>query len=109
MLRDAGLVESEKWRYWTYYRLPPERVADAQRPARDARRPGAVRRQPSDGRAADATDTALAASLAEVVGTAFLVAVVVGSGIAAQRLSPDDVGLAAARELHRDRAAGSSR
>jgi ArsR family transcriptional regulator len=20
-LRDAGLVESEKWRYWTYYRL----------------------------------------------------------------------------------------
>jgi len=31
--------------------------------------------------------------LAEFVGTAFLVAVVVGSGIAAQRLSPGDVGL----------------
>lgn len=31
--------------------------------------------------------------VAEFVGTAFLVAVVVGSGIAAQRLSPDDVGL----------------
>jgi arsenate reductase len=30
---------------------------------------------------------------AESVGTAFLVAVVVGSGIAAERLSPDDVGL----------------
>ena len=30
---------------------------------------------------------------AEAVGTALLVAVVVGSGIAAQRLSPDDVGL----------------
>jgi arsenate reductase len=30
---------------------------------------------------------------AELVGTAFLVAVVVGSGIAAQRLSPGDVGL----------------
>jgi glycerol uptake facilitator-like aquaporin len=30
---------------------------------------------------------------AEAVGTAFLVAVVVGSGIAAQRLSPGDVGL----------------
>jgi arsenate reductase len=30
---------------------------------------------------------------AEAVGTAFLVAVVVGSGIAAQRLSPDDAGL----------------
>jgi arsenate reductase len=31
--------------------------------------------------------------VAELLGTAFLVAVVVGSGIAAQRLSPDDVGL----------------
>jgi arsenate reductase len=30
---------------------------------------------------------------AEAVGTCFLVAVVVGSGIAAERLSPDDVGL----------------
>ena len=30
---------------------------------------------------------------AEAVGTALLVAIVVGSGIAAQRLSPDDVGL----------------
>src|SRR4051794_20842270 len=32
-------------------------------------------------------------ALAEFCGTAFLVAVVVGSGIAAQRLSPGDVGL----------------
>jgi arsenate reductase len=32
-------------------------------------------------------------ALAEFCGTAFLVAVVVGSGIAAQRLSPNDVGL----------------
>ena len=31
--------------------------------------------------------------LAEGIGTAFLVAVVVGSGIMAQRLSPNDVGL----------------
>lgn len=31
--------------------------------------------------------------VAEFTGTAFLVAVVVGSGIAAERLSPDDVGL----------------
>ncbi len=30
---------------------------------------------------------------AELIGTALLVAVIVGSGIAAQRLSPDDVGL----------------
>lgn len=32
-------------------------------------------------------------AVAELVGTAFLVCAVVGSGIAAQRLSPDDVGL----------------
>ena len=31
--------------------------------------------------------------LAEFLGSAFLAAVVVGSGIAAQQLSPDDVGL----------------
>ncbi|MBB2925482.1 MIP/aquaporin family protein [Cellulomonas cellasea] len=35
----------------------------------------------------------LRALTAELVGTGLLVAVVVGSGIAAQRLSPDDVGL----------------
>ena len=38
-------------------------------------------------------DDLLRRSAAELVGTAFLVAAVVGSGIAAQRLSPDDVGL----------------
>ncbi|MEP9363043.1 aquaporin [Nocardioides sp. CN2-186] len=32
-------------------------------------------------------------AVAELVGTAFLVAAVIGSGIAASRLSPDDVGL----------------
>jgi arsenate reductase len=32
-------------------------------------------------------------ALAELIGTAFLVAAVIGSGIAAQRLSPNDVGL----------------
>ena len=32
-------------------------------------------------------------ALAEFVGTLFLVAIVIGSGIAAQRLSPDDAGL----------------
>ncbi len=32
-------------------------------------------------------------ALAEAVGTAFLVATVIGSGIAAQRLSPNDIGL----------------
>src|SRR5437588_10575135 len=27
VLREAAVVESEKWRYWTYYRLRPEAVA----------------------------------------------------------------------------------
>ena len=39
------------------------------------------------------TPALLRRSLAELVGTALLVATVVGSGIAAARLSPDDVGL----------------
>ncbi|WP_243059242.1 aquaporin [Nocardioides sp. SR21] len=39
------------------------------------------------------TPTLARRATAELVGTAFLVAAVVGSGIAAQRLSPDDVGL----------------
>lgn len=26
ILRDVRLVETEKWRYWTYYRLRPERL-----------------------------------------------------------------------------------
>jgi ArsR family transcriptional regulator, arsenate/arsenite/antimonite-responsive transcriptional repressor len=24
VLREAGLVEGERWRYWTYYRLRPD-------------------------------------------------------------------------------------
>src|SRR3954447_6288811 len=28
VLRDAGIVESEKWRYWTYYRLRPSSLAE---------------------------------------------------------------------------------
>ncbi|GAA4380453.1 aquaporin [Nocardioides caricicola] len=39
------------------------------------------------------TTTLVRRATAELVGTAFLVAAVVGSGIAAQRLSPDDTGL----------------
>jgi glycerol uptake facilitator-like aquaporin len=55
-----------------------------------------------DGRSPDTTSPAAASTgapplarrlLAEAVGTALLVTVVVGSGIAAQRLSPNDVGL----------------
>ena len=43
-------------------------------------------------RASEPTDLARRA-VAELLGTAFLVAAVIGSGIAASRLSPDDVGL----------------
>lgn len=48
ILRDAGLVQSEKWRYWTYYRLDPAALAalghqlDAL--ASDAPRPSSERR-----------------------------------------------------------------
>ena len=28
VLREAGLVECEKWRYWTYYRLRSDVLAD---------------------------------------------------------------------------------
>ncbi len=28
VLREAGLVEGERWRYWTYYRLRPEALHD---------------------------------------------------------------------------------
>ena len=53
-------------------------------------------------------------AVAEFVGTAFLVAVVIGSGIAAQRLSPGDVGLqlfenAAATRLTNRSRTGSAR
>ena len=57
-------------------------------------------REPGAGRAADhrlapvSTTTSLGRRVtAEALGTGLLVAVVVGSGIMAQRLSPDDVGL----------------
>ena len=39
------------------------------------------------------TNTLARRALAELLGTAFLVAAVIGSGIAAVRLSPNDVGL----------------
>lgn len=49
VLRDAGIVESEKWRYWTYYRLRAAvldgladlvaTLAAGSQSARDRRRP----------------------------------------------------------------------
>ena len=61
---------------WAYYKLVPGAL-DRSRSCSSRREPGASR----------------ARSAAEFLGSALLAAVVIGSGIAAQRLSPDDVGL----------------
>jgi ArsR family transcriptional regulator, arsenate/arsenite/antimonite-responsive transcriptional repressor len=48
VLRDAELVTTERWRYWTYYRLNTDRVtdlvADLASLATAAPSPGATRR-----------------------------------------------------------------
>ena len=48
ILRDAGLVETERYRYWTYYRLRPESVVELGRQLVDlagtAPAPGTSRR-----------------------------------------------------------------
>ena len=49
--------------------------------------------QGGDSRQATVGPPLVRQALAEFLGSAGLVAVVIGSGIAAQRLSPDDVGL----------------
>ena len=49
VLRDAGLVETERYRYWTYYRLRPEVVAslgDAIAALANAVPPAGERRRP---------------------------------------------------------------
>ena len=57
------------------------------------RRPPRISPRPSAGSMQTMRTDLTRRAVAEFVGTAFLVAVVVGSGIAAQRLSPDDLGL----------------
>ena len=91
VLREAGIVESEKWRYWTYYRLRPEALGELANLSRRLRR-GPVGRRAATGLLLMRPDLPRR-FVAEFVGTAMLVAVVVGSGIAAQRLSPGNVGL----------------
>ena len=59
-------------------------------PAATAERPATDRHRPADERA---SMPVIRAAVAEFVGTGFLVAAVIGSGIAATRLSPNDVGL----------------
>lgn len=46
VLRDAGLVEGERYRYWTYYRLVPDALSDAA----DVLRAAAAREPASDRR-----------------------------------------------------------
>jgi ArsR family transcriptional regulator, arsenate/arsenite/antimonite-responsive transcriptional repressor len=46
VLRDAGVVESERWRYWTYYRLRPDALR-----ALAERLDGLVATAPTDTRA----------------------------------------------------------
>jgi ArsR family transcriptional regulator len=50
VLRDAGLVESDRYRYWTYYHLRPESFAAASHDllsiAERARQRGGERRRP---------------------------------------------------------------
>ena len=49
VLRKAGLVESEKWRYWTYYRLRADalrELADGVGSLADARASAATVRRP---------------------------------------------------------------
>ena len=76
VLHESGLLDRSKRGVWVYYRVQPR---GPRRPGRADRR----RRRVSLGRRVTA----------EAVGTAFLVMAVVGSGIAAQRLSPGDAGL----------------
>ena len=54
VLRDVGIVESEKWRYWTYYRLRPAASRRARQGPEDARE-RAERPESNAGRVADAT------------------------------------------------------
>src|SRR5690349_17326468 len=61
-------------------------------PAGDAREDSGRDEQPTDGPAMSALAPLPRRLLAEGVGTGMLVAVVVGAGIAASRLSPHDVG-----------------
>ena len=92
-LQDKVWVDGPDREPWEIYTV----LADADtRPTHRRRRDVLHATPPSPRRAAadDRVDRDLARrATAEFVGTALLVAVVVGSGIAAQRLSPGDIGL----------------
>ena len=75
---DAGLSDRHRQGAWVYHQAE---TMNSEEPERDARRWSRM------------SPTLLRKAAAELIGTAFLVAAVIGSGIAASQLSPDDVGL----------------
>lgn len=79
VLREAGLIEGERRGTWIYYRAFTRRAQRA-------------RRCPPGGPAGSGEPVSRRL-VAELVGTGLLVTVVVGSGIAAQKLSPHQTGL----------------
>ena len=89
ILREAGLISAERRGTWVYYRVEPTvmaRMSAVLVPA--AGRAGGRVNPPGPARPALARR-----ALAEFTGTGLLVAVVVGSGIMAVRLSPGAIGL----------------
>jgi arsenate reductase (thioredoxin) len=65
VLREAGLIESDRYRYWTYYRLRPDALADLAGELRDLARAapaGMACRRAVDARAPSATSTRPAVS-----------------------------------------------
>ena len=85
VLRTAGLLDSERRGSWVYYRVDTRSAAGTF--------PAVRRRCAHHGGSRVSVLPLPRRLLAEFVGTALLVTVVVGSGIAAAQLSPDDVGL----------------
>ena len=85
ILRTAGLLASERRGSWVYYRV----VADALQQLSLL----LGHRHHLEEQLVNHPVPLPRRLLAEFTGTALLVTVVVGSGIAAQQLSPDDVGL----------------
>ena len=80
VLHSAGVLDRDKRGVWVYYAVRPDALRLRGHPVRHRRADPGVNRTARQ-------------ALAEFLGSAGLVTAVIGSGIAAQRLSPDDVGL----------------
>ena len=89
-VQDKVWVDAPDGEPWEIYTVLAD--VETRAPAIDRVRALVGRRSPRLA-AADVAGRPRQAATAEAVGTGFLVAVVVGSGIVAQRLSPNDIGL----------------